>query len=245
MRSARELVYSTVFEFFRNIVFPPVLFFRMPPATKPLRCLLTAGPTREHMDPVRFLSNGSSGKMGFALATAAAARGWQVDLVSGPVSLPPPQGVRVHPVVSAADMFAACEPLFPLCDLFIAVAAVADYRPRETSAQKQKKQPGNVTLELVPTVDILKTLAARKSSHQTIVGFAAETNDVESYAQRKLTEKRLDWIVANDVGRAGIGMNADDNAVLVMGANGARHAFGPAPKSAVADFILSQITASL
>src|SRR5438552_9027894 len=178
-----------------------------------LRCLLTAGPTREHLDPVRFLSNGSSGKMGYALAAAAVMRGWQVDLVSGPVGLAAPVGVTMHRVVSAADMFTACEPLFTECDVFIAVAAVADYRPVEVSAQKQKKKAGAITVELVPTVDILKTLAARKQPGQTIVGFAAETNNVEAYARRKLAEKRLDWIVANDVSQTGIGMNADDNTV--------------------------------
>src|SRR6185295_13817249 len=128
----------------------------------PLRCLITAGPTREHLDPVRFLSNGSSGKMGYALAAVAAAYGWEVDLVSGPVTLPVPAGVTVHRVVSAAEMFAACEPLFSTCDVFIAVAAVADYRPAEISAQKQKKKSGSVVLQLVPTIDILKTLSARK-----------------------------------------------------------------------------------
>ncbi len=208
---------------------------------RPLRCLLTAGPTREHLDPVRFLSNGSSGKMGYALAAAAAALGWQVDLVSGPVALPAPTGVSVHGVVSAADMLAACEPLFPACDVFIAVAAVADYRPMEISALKEKKKGGPLALELVPTVDILRTLAARKQPHQTVVGFAAETHDVEAYARRKLTEKKLDWIVANDVSRPELGMNADDNAVLVLDAAGARHAFGPAPKTAVAEFILGLI----
>jgi phosphopantothenoylcysteine decarboxylase/phosphopantothenate--cysteine ligase len=213
----------------------------MPDLAKPLRCLLTAGPTREHLDPVRFLSNGSSGKMGYALAAAAAARGWQVDLVSGPVALPSPTGVNIHPVVSAAEMFAACEPLFSECDLFIAVAAVADYRPKEMSQQKQKKHAAAVTLELVPTVDILKTLAARKSTRQTVVGFAAETHDVENYARRKLAEKRLDWIVANDVSGSGIGMNADANAILLIGANGSRLTFGPAPKADVADFILSHL----
>ncbi len=209
--------------------------------TPSFRCLITAGPTREHLDPVRYLTNGSSGKMGYALAAAAAALDWQVDLVSGPVTLPAPRGVRVHPVVSAADMFAACESLFAPCDLFIAVAAVADYRPKEISAQKQKKHAGALTLELVPTVDILKTLSARKRPGQVIVGFAAETNDVEAYARRKLAEKRLDWIVANDVSRAGLGMNADDNAVLLIGADGAREPFGPAPKVEVATFILDRI----
>jgi phosphopantothenoylcysteine synthetase/decarboxylase len=211
------------------------------PLTPSYRCLLTAGPTREHLDPVRFLSNGSSGKMGYALAAAAAKRGWQVDLVSGPVSLAAPAGVTVHRVTSAAEMLDACTPLFANCDLFIAVAAVADYRPRDYSTQKAKKHGGSVTLDLVATVDVLKTLAATKRDHQRVVGFAAETHDVETYARGKLAEKRLDWIVANDVSGPSIGMNADDNAVLVLGRNGERTSFGPAPKAAVAEFILAQI----
>lgn len=207
------------------------------------RCLLTAGPTREHLDPVRFLSNGSSGKMGFALAAAAAKRGWQVDLVSGPVSLPTPDGVSIHRVVSAADMYTACVPLFDRCDLFIAVAAVADYRPKEISDRKQKKIPGEITLELVPTIDVLKTLSTERKRSQTVVGFAAETNDVENYARKKLLEKRLDWIVANDVSQTGIGMNADNNSVTILGADGSRQVFGPAPKADVADFILNCVAA--
>ncbi len=179
--------------------------------------------------------------MGYALATAAARRGWKVDLVSGPVALASPEGVRVHRVTSAAEMLAACEPLFADCDLFIAVAAVADYRPREVSAQKQKKSDGARMLELVPTVDVLRTLAARKRAEQMVVGFAAETHDVEAYARRKLVEKRLDWIVANDVSRAGIGMNAEANVVTLIGAGGQRASFGPAPKTEVAEFILGQL----
>jgi phosphopantothenoylcysteine decarboxylase/phosphopantothenate--cysteine ligase len=209
--------------------------------TRVLRCLITAGPTREHLDPVRFLSNGSSGKMGYALAAAAAARGWIVNLVSGPVSLPAPTGVAVHRVVSTEEMFAACDARFYSCDLFIAVAAVADYRPKEVSAQKKKKNPGPITLEMVPTIDILKTLAGGKKPEQIIVGFAAETNDVEGYARKKLSEKNLDWIVANDVSQAGIGMNAEENTVLLIGACGARLPFGPAPKGDVAVFLLNQI----
>jgi phosphopantothenoylcysteine synthetase/decarboxylase len=212
--------------------------------TKPLRCLLTAGPTREYLDPVRFLSNGSSGRMGYALAEAAVARGWEVDLVSGPVSLSAVAGVNVHRVVSAQEMFEACEPLFAVCDLFIAVAAVADFRPKTTKAHKTKKADAKLVLELEPTVDILKTLAAKKAPTQRVVGFAAETRDVEQYARQKLVEKNLDWIVANDVGRAGIGMDSMDNAVLVIGRGGERVAFGPAPKRAVAEFILDQITRS-
>jgi phosphopantothenoylcysteine decarboxylase/phosphopantothenate--cysteine ligase len=201
---------------------------------------LTAGPTREHLDPVRFLSNGSSGKMGYALAAGAVAQGWDVDLISGPVSLPPPAGVTVHPVVSAAEMMMACEPLFSRCDLFIAVAAVADFRPKDASARKRKKEETAASLELVPTVDILRTLSARKQ-RQIVVGFAAETHDVEAYARRKLVEKRLDWIVANDVSGSDSGMNADNNAILLLGADGTRKPYGPAPKTAVAEFILSRL----
>jgi phosphopantothenoylcysteine decarboxylase/phosphopantothenate--cysteine ligase len=206
-----------------------------------LRCLITAGPTREHFDPLRFLSNGSSGKMGYALAERAATRGWQVTVVSGPVALPPPPGVTVKRVVSAEEMFQACEPLFMESDLFIAVAAVADYRPRLILGEKLKKSGGAWKLDLVPTVDILKTLAARKRPGQIVVGFAAETHDLENYARRKLVEKNVDWIVANDVSRPNLGISADDNAVLLLGASGARLAFGPAPKVAVAEFILGNV----
>ena len=209
------------------------------------RCLITAGPTREHIDPVRFLSNGSSGRMGYALAAAAAARGWDVDLVSGPVALPAPASasVNVIRVVSADEMFAACEPLFTRCDVFIAVAAVCDYKPRVMARAKTKKagDGADLTLELTPTVDILKTLAARKTPRQCVVGFAAETRDVESYARKKLAEKNLDWIVANDVGRPGIGMDAADNAIVMLSRDGARAEFGPAPKEKVAEFILARI----
>ena len=190
---------------------------------------------------MRFLSNGSSGRMGYALAGAALRRGWAVDLVSGPVALAPPPGAAVHPVVSAADMLRACEPLFAACDLFIAVAAVADYRPKVTAAEKLRKDPAGLSLELVPTVDILRTLAARKRADQVVVGFAAETRDLEAAAQRKLAEKNLDWIVGNDVSRPGQGMNAADNAIVLLGRGTRPLHFGPAPKSAVAEFILDYV----
>jgi phosphopantothenoylcysteine decarboxylase/phosphopantothenate--cysteine ligase len=204
--------------------------------------LLTAGPTREHLDPVRFLSNGSSGRMGYALAEAAVARGWDVDLVSGPVALTAAVGVTVHRVVSAQEMFAACEPLFRGCDLFIAVAAVADFRPKAMEVHKTKKAEATLQLELEPTVDILRTLAARKTGAQCVVGFAAETRDVELYARRKLKEKNLDWIVANDVSRKDVGMDAADNAVIVLGRGGQRAECGAAAKRLVAEFILDQVT---
>lgn len=208
---------------------------------EPIRCLITAGPTREHLDPIRFFSNGSSGQMGYALATSAMARGWRVDLVSGPVALAAPAGVALHRVVSAADMFAACEPLFPACDVFIAVAAVADYRPKVQAAEKLKKTAVALVVELEPTIDILKTLAARKTPAQTVLGFAAETHDVEAYARQKLSEKNLDWIVANDVNRPEVGINAADNAVVMMSRAGAHLSFGPRPKREVAEFILDQL----
>ena len=206
------------------------------------RCLITAGPTREHIDPVRFLSNASSGKMGYALAEAAHARGWEVDLVSGPVWLTTPIGVRRYDVISAEEMFAACEPRFEQCDVFIAVAAVSDYRSRVVANEKIKKEATALALELVPTIDILKTLAARKKKQQTVIGFAAETRELETYARQKLTVKNLDWVVANDVSRPEIGMNSDDNAVILLSRNGERYTCGPAPKRSVAAFILETIS---
>ncbi len=179
--------------------------------------------------------------MGYALAEAALRRGWAVELVSGPVALPPPPGALIHRVVSAADMLRACEPLFAACELFLAVAAVADYRPKAIAPEKLRKSGAGLDLELVPTVDILRTLAGRKRPGQTIVGFAAETLDLEASARRKLEEKSLDWIVANDVSRPGVGMEAEDNAIVLLGRDTKPLRFGPAPKSAVAEFILDYV----
>ena len=183
--------------------------------------------------------------MGYALAGAALARGWHVDLVSGPVTLPPPPGAVTHRVVSAADMLAACEPLFAGCDVLIAVAAVADFQPKTVAREKLKKSAASegMTLQLVPTVDILKTLSGRKRPGQIVVGFAAETHDLEANGQRKLAEKNLDFIVANDVSRPGTGMEAEDNAIVILSRASGRWAFGPAPKRAVAEFILKTVIA--
>ncbi len=206
-----------------------------------MRFLITAGPTREHLDPVRYLSNGSSGKMGYALAAAAVARGGEVELVSGPVAIAPPVGVRLARVVSAADMLAACETRFDACDVFIAVAAVADYRPLHRSDGKAAKVKGPHTLELVPTVDILKTLGQRRRAGQVLIGFAAETGDLDVKAPAKLAAKGCDWIVANDVGAPGIGMEAEDNAVSLWNRDGLVARLGPAPKTAIARAILDRI----
>jgi phosphopantothenoylcysteine decarboxylase/phosphopantothenate--cysteine ligase len=138
-------------------------------------------------------------------------------------------------------MFAVCEPLFARCDLFIAAAAVADYRPKAMAREKLGKRGLKLRLELVQTIDILQTLAARKRAGQVVVGFAAETHNLEIRARRKLMAKRLDWIVANNVSQPGLGMESDNNAVLLLSKEGGRVAFGPAPKPAVAEFILGRV----
>ena len=180
--------------------------------------LINAGPTREAIDPVRYLSNHSSGKMGFALAEAAAEAGARVTLVAGPVNLPTPPRVDRVDVTSAAEMLAACEAALP-ADLFIASAAVADYRPASCAPGKLKKETDSdagLTLTLIRNPDVLATLAGHVQRPGFCVGFAAETDDVLGYASDKLTRKNLDLIVANDVSQPGIGFNADDNAVTLI-----------------------------
>ena len=179
--------------------------------------VITAGPTQENIDPVRYITNHSSGRMGFALAEAAAEAGARVSLVSGPVHLPTPDRVERIDVVSARDMLAACETLMP-CDVLIASAAVADYRPEVIAPHKLKKDPSRgdgLLLELVRNPDILATLAQRPDRPFS-VGFAAETQNLLEYAQRKLRDKNLDLIVANDVANPAIGFNSEDNAVTVI-----------------------------
>lgn len=179
--------------------------------------LITAGPTQENIDPVRYITNHSSGKMGFSLAEAAAEAGARVTLVSGPVHLQTPDRVDRIDVVSARDMLAACEAAMP-CDLLIAAAAVADYRPEVVAPQKLKKDPSSgdgLLLQLVRNPDILATLAQRPDRPFS-VGFAAETENLLEYATRKLKAKNLDLIVANDVANPGIGFNSEENAVTVI-----------------------------
>jgi phosphopantothenoylcysteine decarboxylase/phosphopantothenate--cysteine ligase len=202
-----------------------------------IRCLITAGPTREYLDPVRFLSNPSSGKMGFALAEAALERGWTVDLVAGPVALTEPDGAILYPVETAEEMFHQVDALFDVCDILIMTAAVSDFRPRQRLPHKAKKDQAELVIELERTRDILAAMAERKA-HQVMVGFAAETDQVESYAQKKLVEKQLDWIVANDVSFMGLGFAADDNQVLLLGANGQRVELGPERKQSIARKLL-------
>lgn len=211
-----------------------------------VRVLISAGPTFEDLDPVRFIGNRSSGKMGFAIAAAAARRGAEVTMVAGPVSLCAPAGVRRVDVRSAAQMRDAVLGALP-ADVYIGAAAIADYTPRVVSPQKIKKtaQSGDgLTVELVRTPDVLAEVAAHAQRPRVVVGFAAETHDLEHYARDKLVRKRLDMIAANQVGREGCGFESDDNALTVIDAETA-HALGPGPKTVLADALLALVKARL
>ena len=201
------------------------------------RVLVTAGPTREAIDPVRYLSNRSSGRMGYAIAAVCRARGLEVTLVTGPVCLAPPQGVAVQSVSSAEDMLQAVLRALPTHDALIMVAAVADWRPRQCSPQKLKKDRMSAVLELEPTPDILREVA-RVKGHRLVIGFAAETEHVIEEARRKLREKQLDGIVANDVSRADRGMDSEDNEVLLLSAAGEALRVPLAAKSRIAERVV-------
>lgn len=179
------------------------------------KVVITAGPTREAIDPVRYISNHSSGKMGYALAEAAKDAGARVTLVSGPVNLTPPEGVEVVSVISAEEMLQATLSAADPCDIFIATAAVADYRPAQQQDQKIKKTQDGMTLTLTKNPDILAQVATQKEA-PFCVGFAAETQNIDEYATQKMQKKQLNMIVANDVSRTDIGFNSQNNAVKVF-----------------------------
>ena len=181
-----------------------------------MNCLISAGPTREWIDPVRFLSNPSSGKMGYALAEAALDYGMRVTLISGPTSLTPPQGAEVFFVETALEMEEKMNQFFPDSDVIIMSAAVSDHRPETYSPTKQKKQELPGTMELVDNPDILKNLGAKKQNGQTLVGFAAETENHLTNAKAKLSEKNLDWVVVNDVFEKDRGFQSDFNKVFLL-----------------------------
>lgn len=211
-----------------------------------LRIVVSAGPTFEDIDPVRFIGNRSSGKMGFAIAQAAARRGAQVVLVAGPVSLPTPEGVQRLDVRSAAQMHAAVLAQLP-ADVYVGAAAVADFAPAHPAGSKIKKQSGQdtLTLTLVRTRDILADIASHAQRPRLVVGFAAETDHVEAYARGKLENKRLDLIAANRVGVAGSGFESDDNTLNVYAATGESKLLGPAPKTELAEALLDLVAQSL
>lgn len=207
--------------------------------------LVTAGPTFEPLDPVRFIGNHSSGKMGIALAEALARRGAEVVLVLGPTHLRPTDpAVRVIPVTTAEDMHAACSAVFPTADITVLAAAVADYRPNAVSAVKIKKQESDMNIELAKTVDIAAALGKTKQPGQLLVGFALETNDEESNARAKLEKKNLDFIVLNSLRDAGAGFGHDTNKIAILRRDGSKTAFDLKSKTAVAEDIAAEIVRS-
>ena len=203
-------------------IFEAVMAALEGPAARPLagkRAIVTAGPTAEPIDPVRLLTNRSSGKQGFSIAKALADLGAEVTLVAGPVAVPTPAGVKRVDIETAREMLAACEAALP-ADIAVCVAAVSDWRPETAAGSKMKKGAGGPpAITLVENPDILATLSRSARRPRLVVGFAAETDDVEAYAQAKLARKGCDWIVANDVSIAGT-MGGDDNAVSIVTAGG-------------------------
>ena len=204
--------------------------------------LITAGPTRERLDPVRYLTNRSSGKMGFAIAAAAREAGAHVTLVTGPVQLPTPAGITRINVESAREMYAAVHRHIADADVFIAAAAVADYQPVKVAKQKIKKQGGAIKLDLEPAPDIVKSVADM-AKRPLVVGFAAETNDVEQNARAKLKRKNLDMIAANQVGE-GLAFDCEDNALTVLWPGG-KIEIARAPKLQVARELIALIAKRL
>jgi phosphopantothenoylcysteine decarboxylase/phosphopantothenate--cysteine ligase len=203
--------------------------------------LVTAGPTREPLDPVRYLTNRSSGKMGYAVAESARDRGARVILVSGPVALTPPAGLETISVETAQEMENAVAAAAPTADVIIAAAAVADYRPATYAESKLKKGASPEEIKLARNPDILAGLGRSKRPEQVLIGFAAETEDVEGHAAKKLREKKLDWIVANDVTAEGAGFEVDTNIVTIFGASGERMPLSKMSKREVADKILDLV----
>jgi phosphopantothenoylcysteine decarboxylase / phosphopantothenate---cysteine ligase len=205
-----------------------------------VKFVVTAGPTREPLDPVRYLSNRSSGKMGYAIAAAALEENHEVVLISGPVALADPSGAKVIRVTTGDEMFAAISEQLAGCEVFVMCAAVCDYKPARYSDAKLKKSRKPFALELVPTRDILRSLTS--ASHTCfVVGFAAETHDLELNAERKLADKNCDLLVANDVSRADVGMDSDDNELVIFFKNGAREKLPRAKKSELARALLKII----
>jgi phosphopantothenoylcysteine decarboxylase/phosphopantothenate--cysteine ligase len=199
-----------------------------------MRLLITAGPTREYLDDVRYLSNASSGRMGYAVAEAAMALGWKVVLVSGPVEIAPPKGCELHAVTTTQEMRDACVKLFPGCDGVIATAAVCDYKPKERVVGKLSKTGGPITIEMIETDDVLAELGSRKE-HRFVVGFALEAQNPRENALQKLRRKHCDWIVLN--GPAAIG--ADTNSVELIGADEETAANWSGPKREVAGKLIA------
>ena len=203
-----------------------------------MKFLITAGPTREKIDPVRFITNYSSGRMGYALAAAAQKSGHEVLLISGPVALQCPDGVTLLQVESAAEMAQAVHNHVQYADVIIMAAAVADYRPANPEQHKMKKMPGDLVLKLERTEDILASLGKCKRDNQLLIGFAAETDDLEQNALGKLSRKNLDWIAANWVAD---GFGTNTNSLILFSRHGKRISLGSAGKDELAEKMLQTV----
>ncbi|MCK0470702.1 bifunctional phosphopantothenoylcysteine decarboxylase/phosphopantothenate--cysteine ligase CoaBC [Halalkalibacter sp. APA_J-10(15)] len=204
------------------------------------KVVITAGPTQEKIDPVRYFTNHSSGKMGYALAEAAKQLGAEVTLISGPTSLEHPTGVNVVAITSAEEMYHAVDEAFTQSDILIKAAAVADYTPKNVYDQKRKKQQGEWSIEMERTVDILQTISTKKTPSQVIVGFAAESEKVVEYAKKKLEKKNLDLIVANNISEVGSGFKGDTNQITIIHRNGEMKPFPMLSKQEAAFRILEE-----
>ena len=210
-----------------------------------MRLLITAGPTREPIDPVRFLSNRSSGRMGYALAEAALAAGHEVLLISGPVTLPPPSDIQIIHVETAREMFDAVRAHLPGCTAAIFSAAVADYRPAHVVAQKIKKSADTLTLQLERTEDILGSVRSQFAFTGFLVGFAAETENLIAHAQDKLLRKGCDLIIANDVSQSGIGFDSLENEVTLCLPGGQTMPLPRQSKTSLARELIQFISSSI
>jgi phosphopantothenoylcysteine decarboxylase/phosphopantothenate--cysteine ligase len=205
-----------------------------------VKFVVTAGPTREPLDPVRYLSNRSSGKMGYAIAAAALEAGHEVVLISGPVALAAPGRAEVVAVTTGEEMFTAAAARFAGCDVFVMCAAVCDYKPTRYAPQKMKKEGGTFSLALEPTRDILSSLT--NTPHACfVVGFAAETQELRAHARDKLAKKKCDLLVANDVGKSDIGMDSDENELHIFFKDGLEKKLSRGKKTELARALLKII----
>ena len=206
-----------------------------------MRFVVTAGPTREAIDPVRFISNRSSGKMGYAIVEAALARGHEVTLISGPASIAPPPRAKFISITTSDELHDAVHRAVRACNVLVMCAAVSDYKPAAPATRKMKKRKSSFALKLIPTRDILASLP-RKNRRYLLVAFAAETHNLRINAQKKLRAKNCDMIVANDVSRTGSGMESDENEVLIFFQNGESEKISRASKEIIARALVKKIS---
>ena len=209
-----------------------------------MRFVVTAGPTREAIDPVRFISNRSSGKMGYAIAEAALARGNEVTLISGPASIAAPRGMQLVSITTSDELYDAVHRAVRACDVLVMCAAVSDYKPAAPAKRKMKKRKTPFALKLIPTKDVLASLPKRNRRY-LVVGFAAETHDLKINAQKKLRRKNCDLIVANDVSRSDSGMESDENEVVIFFRNGDSQKISRASKKIIARELVKIISKML